>query len=300
MDARINELLKKFREDSITTEEFCRLRSMVDASTDEELEDAFAGDWAEFARLDERRPGRLRPARIGAWAAAVLLPVFVATTVYFFMQLRRMDRAVSTFSSMSMQNYALTLPDGSSVTLGYGSDLSYNPAAYIRGERHVSFTGEAFFDVHPDAEHPFVVDAGGFDVVVRGTSFNLYTCPTDSFAELTLESGKVELVMADEVKSTVTPNQKAVINLKTGSVLVEECDDVKRVSAWKNGDIILQDASASEIANTVKRYYGVEIDIRSRHAWGDSVTFTGTLPTASLNEAMSILGLALDAEVSAR
>jgi transmembrane sensor len=39
--------------------------------------------------------------------------------------------------------------------------------------RTVSLQGEAFFDVKPDAAHPFIINANGTEIRVLGTSFNV-------------------------------------------------------------------------------------------------------------------------------
>lgn len=300
MNARIDELLIKFREDSITADELRTLCSFVDGSDDEELAGLLAEDWASFEASFQSAPARRRMAwtKIAAVAAAVLLPVFIVSTVYFYRQSHGMDNAVVSFSSASMQNYKMVLPDGSKVTMGYASELSYEPSDFMHGQRRISFSGEGYFEVKSDAGHPFVVDAKGFDVVVKGTSFNLY-CGNDSVAELSLESGVVQLEFPDGGRTDMRPGEKAEIDCRAGTAKVSHCDDIDAVSAWQRGEIILRDASVGDVADAFGRYYGVNITIEGEGI-DDTVTFTGTLPTASIQEAMNIIGLAFDADVSVR
>ena len=86
MNARIDELLRKFREDSITADELRTLRSFVDGSDDEELAGLLAEDWASFEASFQSAPVRRRMLwkKFAAIAAAVLLPVFIVSTVYFY------------------------------------------------------------------------------------------------------------------------------------------------------------------------------------------------------------------------
>lgn len=65
----------------------------------------------------------------------------------------------------------MTLPDGSRVTLDGGSELVVN---FTSAERRVTLTrGRARFDVAHDPDHPFIVTAGGREVVAHGTVFDV-------------------------------------------------------------------------------------------------------------------------------
>ncbi|WP_343611824.1 FecR domain-containing protein [Novosphingobium sp.] len=64
-----------------------------------------------------------------------------------------------------------TLPDGSRVTLDGASELAAN---FTAAERRVTLLhGRARFDVAHDPDHPFIVTAGGREVVAHGTVFDV-------------------------------------------------------------------------------------------------------------------------------
>ena len=67
---------------------------------------------------------------------------------------------------------SLQLPDGSTVQLGPGSKLIY-PSEFEGHEREVQLEGQAFFDVHKDARHPFVVKTKDMKVTALGTAFEM-------------------------------------------------------------------------------------------------------------------------------
>lgn len=296
MTAPINDLLKKYREETITAEELRRLREIVDCSTDDDLASAIGGDWEEFdGDYRENRSHRWRRHALTA-AAAVVLLLSAGVSAVLYSRLHAYDAAVTTFASTAFQTSTLQLPDGSKVTMSRMSELSCREASFMRGERSIKFDGEGFFEISSDADHPFVIDASGFEVVVRGTVFNLYANRGDSIAELALESGVVEIKMPDSGTTTVQPSQKAIINRKSGAVSLVQCPDVRCMSAWQRGEIILEDAGADEIAAAFRRYYGVSVDIDG----DDDATFTGTLPTNSIQVAMNVVQLAFDADVTVR
>ncbi len=102
------------------------------------------------------------------------------------------------------------------MVLNAGSKLTYDSAALARGERVVSLTGEAFFDVKASAEHPFVIKTGKVDVRVLGTTFNLKAYPNDRRVETYLISGKVEVAYktkGEEAQIRLRPLERVVIDL---------------------------------------------------------------------------------------
>ena len=77
----------------------------------------------------------------------------------------------------------IMLPDGSLVKLNAGSEVvySYDPK---KKTREVDFQGEGFFDVSKSKD-PFVIKvAGGLNVRVWGTSFNLQAYTDDPVIQL--------------------------------------------------------------------------------------------------------------------
>ena len=66
----------------------------------------------------------------------------------------------------------LTLPDSSKVWLNAGSTLKY-PTAFTSNVREVEMSGEAYFEVHADKKHPFIVSTGDLKVTATGTAFNV-------------------------------------------------------------------------------------------------------------------------------
>lgn len=65
------------------------------------------------------------------------------------------------------------LPDQSVVWLNSGSKLTY-PSVFEEKERKVLLSGEGYFEVEADPEHPFCVSTSeGLRVVAYGTKFNV-------------------------------------------------------------------------------------------------------------------------------
>ncbi|HZK64808.1 MAG TPA: FecR family protein, partial [Puia sp.] len=85
------------------------------------------------------------------------------------------NREKMVYNSMSTprgRQYQLILADGSRVWLNAASSIRF-PTSFSGAERRVEITGEAYFEIAPDKEKPFIVQSGQAEVSVLGTHFDL-------------------------------------------------------------------------------------------------------------------------------
>lgn len=160
-----------------------------------------------------------------ASVAAVLL---IAVVVY------KMTGAESTVEVLAEGgNREVVLPDDTHVTLHEGSRLSYGKTLAGK-ERRVELEGEAYFKVHRDEQHPFIIEAQAGEVQVLGTAFDL-KCSEDK-ATVSVVEGKVRFSSAKDKSNFVilTRNQKArLANDEIKRSLVED----ENFLYWKTGVI---------------------------------------------------------------
>lgn len=151
--------------------------------------------------------------------------------------------------------YSLQLADGSRVWLNSATTMRY-PTAFGGDRREVYVEGEAFFEVMKDARHPFVVHAGGAEVKVLGTEFNISAYPEDAELVTTLKSGKVEM-SCGESKVELLPGHQAVWQREESSVSTREVD-ASLYTAWLRGVFEFENLSLERIGVQFSRWYGVE------------------------------------------
>ena len=82
------------------------------------------------------------------------------------------------------------LPDSSLVFLNRNSKIIYSKN-FIGDKRNVYLEGESFFDVRPDAEHPFCVYTSNTKTRALGTSFNIRAYKDSKVTEVNVAHGKV-------------------------------------------------------------------------------------------------------------
>lgn len=149
--------------------------------------------------------------------------------------------------------YRLRLLDGTRVWLNSGSSIEY-PEAFGAAERRVSITGELFFDVAHDSEHPFVVaTSSGADIMVRGTRFNVRSGTTASVA---LVEGVVD-VSAPNCFTSLSPGWQATF--EGGAIAVSQVDDMREMTAWVDGRFYYRGESLDRIFAAIEQWYDIEI-----------------------------------------
>jgi transmembrane sensor len=162
----------------------------------------------------------------------------------------------------------------------------------------VELRGEALFDVPHDDARPFIVHAGGARVRDIGTVFSVDADP----------DGGVRVVVTDGAVA-IRPEQgggpeELVLREGERGVLAEGRPRAERAPAtaddlaWTRGELVFRDASMTEVAAELRRWYGVELRA------GDSAV-AGRRLTASFEgedsrKVLEVIALALGAEMTMR
>lgn len=148
------------------------------------------------------------------------------------------------------RQFTVVLPDGSKVWLNAQSSLRY-PTSFTGAERRVEISGEAYFEIAPDAGKPFFVQVPGkMEVAVLGTSFNINAYNDESAINTTLVDGTVKIN-----NTLLRPGQTA--QLTTALKIVHA--DVEQVTAWKNGVFNFEGATLQEVMRQLARWYDIEV-----------------------------------------
>ena len=121
--------------------------------------------------------------------------------------------------------------------------------------REVRLKGEAYFQVAPDAAHPFVVTTGNIATRVVGTEFNIDA--TDASPRITLVSGRVDVDNAEGiVLASLLPNESAVVDRDT--VFKIEVD-VENIICWRDGIELFEDDSLENILVSIGSWYNMSV-----------------------------------------
>lgn len=158
------------------------------------------------------------------------------------------------------QTEKIILADGSIIHLNAYSYIKY-PTEFTGDTRDVELSGEAFFDIVKDAEHPFTVHTPFEDVIVLGTSFNVRAHSCESNSEVSVTTGRVK-VDNGTAKQILLPNEKVVVNHSTGFMERQLTENLNE-NAWLTNLMVFEDAAMPEVLDDLETYFDVEFTVEN-------------------------------------
>lgn len=233
----------------------------------------------------------------GIWLkiAAVLAIALAAVLVYNRETIFSTQPALLNVQTRAAEVKTIALADGSTVKINSGSSLKY-PAKFNADTREVYLSGEAFFEVHKDAAHPFIVHTSQVAVKVLGTEFDVKAYANDAFTETTLIRGKVSVSLKNNADQTfiLKPNDKFTLSNGKGNIsqltLFSGSGADKIIeTAWLNHELIFKNNRFDEVAKLFERWYGVKVNFKENDL--KTVEFTAHFGKESLSEALNVLKL---------
>jgi ferric-dicitrate binding protein FerR (iron transport regulator) len=153
--------------------------------------------------------------------------------------------------------FQLTLADGTRVWLNAESTIRY-PTQFTGAVRRVELTGEAYFEVTKNKEHPFEVVTSAQTIAVLGTSFNVTAYPDEAQVRTTLVEGKVAVNLPSGKSLQITPGIQSVLDVASGVLSLHEVD-TEIYTSWKDGLFIFEDETLENILARMGRWYDVDI-----------------------------------------
>ncbi|MDQ1090343.1 FecR domain-containing protein [Siphonobacter sp. SORGH_AS_1065] len=187
------------------------------------------------------------------WPAAAAILVVFGLCWFMFNPFGQAPQQVATATEQALEQH---LPDGSTVLLNRGSQLTY-PQRFEKGQRVVQLKGEGFFDITPNPSQPFIIEANGTTVRVVGTSFSVRAY--NSNVRVAVRTGKV-LFTAMKKEVSLVKNQQA--SFDSASHTIETTAHLNpNVFAYKTGKLIFEKTPLSEVIETLREVYQADIQL---------------------------------------
>ena len=169
----------------------------------------------------------------------------------------------------------IRLADASHVTLGGESTIK---VLELADERHVELTGgEAYFEVTPDPNRPFIVDTATARIRVLGTKFNVHTGPAG--VTVTVVDGHVAVKSraakadAEVLAATAHLTRGDEIEVSANGVVSNVVPaDIAQATAWQHGKLAFRDEALDAVVADVNRYSEQTLVIGDPHLAGMRVT----------------------------
>lgn len=220
--------------------------------------------------------------------------------------------AQNTVSTNHGSKSKIQLPDGTQVWLNADSRITYNES--FQGPfREVHLTGEAYFDVTKDKDHPFIIHTQAIDLKVLGTAFNVRSYANEKQTEASLIHGSLEITLHNNPgkKIILKPNEKLLVqnnqfvtsrdqpvadtNEDDGPMMVlsrvhfQKEDSMASEILWIKNKLAFDNENLENVALKIERWYDVSVNIaddKLKHA-----AYSGVFEDESLQQVMEALQL---------
>lgn len=271
----IENLIARSLNGTASSDEFQELKTWIDESPENKKEYIVLKDIWDIARhpksnaedqltlfyknqLEKTKKSRLLWIRYSSVVAAVLA-IGLVISLLIPQEKSTQIGNLQMFSVPLGSRSKVLLADGTEVSLNSGSELKYS-SNFSDENRVVSLSGEAFFHVKSDPEHPFIVKTNDFDVKVTGTQFNVCTYGENNYSSTTLAEGKIELqIDGSNQNFEIKPGEKFELDRQTRTYKLED-SDVESEIAWKDGEFIFRNIPFPELVKRLERWYDVKLN----------------------------------------
>jgi len=308
---RLGYLLEQYRLNRLTPEERQELDAWYDQLDDPNFTPKYLEGTPEAKRYAEdqarqitnRVLGEQRRSTFTQWmkVAAALVGLLGLGMVSFYIYKNSFSHVKQppavvhyevTNSQVADSRY-LHLPDSSVVILHAGSQLQVDTNNFNKEGRHVTLTGEAYFDIAHNPVKPFVIKVNDLIVTVLGTAFNIKQV-RDSVS-VTVTRGKVRVERDNTLLGVLTPGQQ-IATFNAAPTTQVKTTALEPVTAWMQAGLHFNNTALGDAVARLRERYGADILLKSPGLEHCVVSLATPLSgTESLTDVLDVLCTVLGA-----
>lgn len=198
-------------------------------------------------------------------AAVAVVAAFCGTALLRMAGVPDGRNAATTYATTIGKRQAVTLVDGSRLTLNTDTKMEINVGTRRRQVRLEH--GEAYFEVAHDANRPFTVDVGNSRITVLGTKFSVKR-NGDEVAVLVKE-GRVKVETIDSpsaTTATITRNDELIAANSSFIVAKKSEEQVVNKLSWRQGLLVFDRITLTQAAIEFNRYNDKKLVIADAEA----------------------------------
>ncbi|HEY1116005.1 MAG TPA: FecR domain-containing protein [Chitinophagaceae bacterium] len=228
---------------------------------------------------------------IGWWRIAALFVVIFGIAFFAYTWLTA-EAPVQQLSLQTVdQPLSDTLSDGSVVMLNKHSTITY-PSRFKGDTRSITLRGEAFFEVTPNKEQPFVVQVNEVTIKVVGTSFNVRSEGGET--EVIVETGVVQVTRGG--KTVELRAREKVMVQPNDTALVKETETEALYNYYRTREFVCDNTPLWKLVEVLNEAYGANIVIDRpglRH-----LPLTTTFNDESLDHILEVIAITFQITVT--
>ena len=176
--------------------------------------------------------------------------------------------------TLSGEKYAITLSDGSKITLNADSKIKF-PDHFDGTVREVYLEGEAYFEVRHNSKLPFIVKTGKLAITDLGTKFDLSAYPDNKTSAVSLLEGKVKVSRSENGEidkiAVLKPKQKLLFDSENNITLFVAFDSLDAVG-WKDNIYKFENEPLGNVLLKLERAYNVKFKLNDQSVLEQKIT----------------------------
>ncbi|CAM3359128.1 FecR family protein [Zobellia roscoffensis] len=268
MKNRFTYLIKKFEQEECTPSETKELRKYFDS--EESLKSYLDNEFKNFSSSniegkvsheiwsgihDKIDTTKTITKSFYNWkyTAAVAAMLLLCFGLYF--NYNRTTTESLTISNNTDVVKLITLPDKSTVRLQSKSKIQFQKK-FDDHSRHITLTGQAYFDVERDTLRPFSITTGKVVTQVLGTSFNIKY--SDSTVTVAVSTGLVK-VSSDTQSVNLRPNQMVSYSMLSDTSIEKKDTKTSLHLLWMQDQIFFDSISMEDLGIVLESIYGQRV-----------------------------------------
>ncbi len=242
------------------------LEEVWEKSRDTEMQATYT-EWLKLKKRINESGKKRRMIRIPDFYRVAAAVAVIIVTAVVSVEVTK-NRTADTPGQISLYTDAgekqmLVLPDSSTVLLNSKSLVIY-PESFSGRDREIFIVGEAILNVSKDADRPFTVNTPNISVEVLGTVFNISDYLDENSGSVVLKEGRVKVSAQSGQGHSMymSPGDKVTVSKADGRMYMSAAD-VEREFAWKDDQICFNKSGIYDIARTLEREFGIEVNVTS-------------------------------------
>ena len=181
------------------------------------------------------------------------------------------------------------LPDGSKVWLNQSSEIKY-PETFTGDTREIYLEGEAFFEIVPNTDKPFIIHANNTQTRVVGTSFGIRANKESKEVIVTVSTGIVNLLAEGKSEHIQLRHGEQGVCSTGDKKLEKNTNPDLNYLAWKTKVLVFKQSSLTEVAKVIVDVYQTPVSVNSSVA---GLHLTSTFDQLNLDEILQIIEITL-------
>ncbi len=245
--------------------------------------------------INSREKGISKIYRTFLRIAAVLVIVFGILAIIIYMNKGTEQQTLISQNTVVNE----TLSDGSKISLNKNSKIVY-PDEFTGNTREVELEGEAFFEIEPNKEKPFIIHSENANIKVLGTSFNIKAFTDSKEVEVFVKTGVVMLFSIDKktndtISIILNVDEKGIYNKETKQIKKIEDIDVNELY-WHNKTLIFEETELLKVIELLQNCFNVKIKVKNSNV--NYCKLNATFKNETIDDILGVIATSFNLEVT--